>query len=258
MLKEMERVVRECGVLLTSASGKPREIQEKEGPANFVTQYDVAVQQRLRDGLLALAPQAQFVGEEEGAHGDVRQGAAFVVDPIDGTTNFIKDYRHCAISVGMLQDGAPVRGVIYDPYTQSLFSAEQGKGAFLNGAPIHVSPHGLAQGLVCFGTAPYYPALTDQTFALARSLFENALDLRRSGSAAIDLCSVAAGRCELMFELRLSPWDYAAAAVIVAEAGGMISQVDGSPLHMDQPCSVLAAAPRAYEEFFEKGMGKLV
>ena len=148
-------------------------------------------------------------------------------------------------------------GVVYDPYSDTLFAAEKGKGARQNGIPIHVSEKGLADSIVCFGTASYYPETFERTFRLARALFDVTMDMRRSGSAALDLCYVAAGRADLMFEARLCPWDHAAAGLIVTEAGGCVSRLSGAPVSLAGKCSVLAGAPRAWQEFFDKGLDRI-
>ena len=167
-------------------------------------------------------------------------GKFFIVDPIDGTTNFIKDYHFSSISVALVVDNAAELGVIYNPYTDEMFCAQRGQGAFCNGKRLHVSSEPLENAIIVFGTAPYHEELSEKTFSLAYSYFRKALDIRRSGSAALDLCTIAAGRAELFFELVLSPWDYAAGALIVEEAGGLVSDCDGHPLVYDRPCSVLA------------------
>lgn len=250
MKKELEEILRDAGQIMLGAQSIENSVQEKEGSANFVTQYDVAVQQLLRRRLLELRPNAQFIGEEEDCHADLLQKEAFIVDPIDGTTNFIKHYDSSAVSVAFAYGGKVVVGAVYNPYRDEFFYAEIGQGAFCNDVPIHVQDLPLSQSLVCFGTSPYYSELTHPTFVLAESLLNHALDLRRSGSAAIDLCDVARGRAGLMFELVLSPWDYAAASLIVTEAGGCIGQLDGSPVTLEHPCGVVAGAPKAWDDFF--------
>lgn len=257
MKGELEAIMRRAGEVILRAHDIEQGVSEKEGPANFVTKYDVAVQNMLRESLLQLRPSAHFIGEEQGATGDALHGEAFIVDPIDGTTNFIMHYCRSAISVGLARAGEVVVGAVYNPYQNDFYYAEAGAGAVCNDRPIHVADRGLEGSLICMGTSPYYPSCFPRTFAIAERLLDTALDLRRSGSAVIDLCDVARGRAGLLFELRMSPWDYAAASLIVREAGGRISQLDGTPLALDHPCSVLAAAPRAYEEFFEKGLDRL-
>lgn len=245
LVDKIADAVRDCGKIMLEAVRTSDMVDEKEGHANFVTTYDKKVQETLKEKLTEILPAAAFVGEEDDIHTSIQKGLAFIVDPIDGTTNFIKDYHVSAISVGLINDGRSYIGVVYNPYLDEMFTAERGKGAFLNGKPIHVSRNPLSEGIVLFGTAPYYEELSRKSFDLAYEYFRQALDIRRSGSAAIDLCSIAAGRAEVYFELRLSPWDYAAGSLIVEEAGGVVTTVDGGEITFERPCSVLAANGRA-------------
>ncbi|MBQ2631058.1 MAG: inositol monophosphatase [Kiritimatiellae bacterium] len=239
-LKPIRNLARECGQFIKDADRSHLHIDQKCGRANFVTEYDRKVQERLRAGLLELIPDARFIGEEGSAQEFSPTGKFFIVDPIDGTTNFIKDYRASCISVGLVVDGTAELGVIYNPYSDEMFSAMRDGGAFCNGNRLHVSSEPLENALVIFGTSPYREDLTDRSFNLACAYFKKAVDVRRSGSAALDMCSIAAGRAELFFELSLSPWDYAAGALIVKEAGGLVSDIDGRELAYDRPCSVVA------------------
>ena len=241
LLRGIEDIVRGCGGIILCADRNNSTIDEKAGHANFVTTYDKMIREKLKRELLTLLPEAVFVGEEEEAHASIEKGYAFIADPIDGTTNFIRDYHTSAISVGLATDGAPYMGVVYQPYLDEMFTAVKGHGACLNGTPIHVSKRPLHDGIVIFGTATYYEGLAEKTFALAYDYYRKSLDVRRSGSSAIDLCNVAAGRAELFFELRLCPWDYAAGALIVTEAGGSITTVEGAPLPYGESTSVLAS-----------------
>ena len=240
---QIEEIVRRCGeyILNVDRSGGG-DIISKEGHANFVTRHDQKVQEILKKELLKLLPGAAFVGEEEEVHESVyREGYAFIVDPIDGTSNFIKDYKASAVSVGLLKDGKQYAGVIYNPYPDEMFSAQAGEGAFLNGNPIHVSDHPLSEGLVIVGSAPYYEELHEESFKMAYNYFKRCIDIRRSGSAAIDLCNIAVGRAELFCELRLQPWDFAAGSLIVTEAGGYVRTREGEALRFDRACSVVAS-----------------
>lgn len=257
MREALEAILREAGEKILAASQIKETVTAKEGPANFVTKYDVAVQALLRQRLLELRPQAHFLGEEEDARDDVLHNEAFIVDPIDGTTNFIKGWNASAISVAMLQDGVVVVAATFDPYRQEFFYAEKGKGTTCNGVPVHVSGEALSQSLVCFGSAPYYPEVREKTFRLGMALMEHAVDVRRCGSAVIDLCEIARGAAGLFFEWKLSPWDYAACSLLITEAGGQITQMDGSPLVFDRPCSVLAGTRQACADFFAKGLDNL-
>ncbi len=237
----IENAMRFCGDIMLNAERSDSMTEEKSGRANFVTVYDKLVQKTLKEKLHEIMPEAHFVGEEEDIHESIESGYAFIVDPIDGTTNFIRDYHVSAISVGLLYDGKPKFGAVYNPYLDEMFTAEKGKGAFLNGKPIKVSTNKLENSVVLFGTSPYYPELSRKSFDMAYDYFTKSLDVRRSGSAALDLCSIASGRADLYFELKLSPWDYAAGSLIITEAGGEITDIDGKPIVYDKPCSVLAS-----------------
>lgn len=240
LLEKIVDVARICGEVMLNAKRDDSMVDEKSGHANFVTIYDKKIQMMLQEKLLAILPEATFVGEEEDIHASIQKGYAFIVDPIDGTTNFIKDYQASCVSIGLTLDGQPYMGVVYNPYLDEMYSAIKGHGAHLNGKPIHVSNKPLSQGLILFGTSPYYEELHEKAFTMAYHYFKQAMDLRRSGSAAIDLCSVAAGRAELFFELLLSPWDFAAAGLICQEAGGVVTTCDREAFTLDRQCSILA------------------
>jgi len=239
-ITKIENIVRKCGQIILEADRSAIRIDSKAGSANFVTEYDEKVQAVLKEELAKAIPEALFVGEEgEQAKYD-GAGLCLIVDPIDGTTNFIKDYHTSCISVGLIKDSKRYIGVVYNPYLDEMYTAKAGEGAFLNGKPIHVSEQPLSNGIVLVGTAPYYSELNDKTFDLMTKYFKASLDIRRSGSAAIDLCAIAAGRAELYFELKISPWDFAAGALIVEEAGGIVTTYEGNEVTMDGPSSVFA------------------
>ena len=255
ILEAITEIVRQAGEILLGAVAIEDSVEEKSGRANFVTAYDKKVQEFLFEKLAEVLPQAVFIGEEEEEHAALSEGYAFIIDPIDGTTNFMKGYNVSCISVGLLKDGVPDIGVVYNPYLKEMFQAIAGEGAFCNGKQIKVSEHPLSEGLVLFGSAPYNAELAEKSFATAYKLFTHSLDIRRSGSAAIDLCSIAAGRAELFFEMLLSPWDYAAGALIVKEAGGVVSDMEGNALAFDKKCSVIAGNTEAVERFWQLGVG---
>lgn len=237
---EIIELIKECGAILLRADRFGMNIDSKSGSANFVTEYDTLIQEKLKDGLLNILPEAIFLGEEGDQVKFSNKGKFFIVDPIDGTTNFIKDYRVSCISVALLEDGVKKAAFIYNPYLDEMFTAYKGKGAFLNERRIGVSKKPLSEGIVLFGAAPYYEELNEKSFKTAYEYFKKSLDIRRSGSAALDLCSIACGRAELYFELKLSPWDYAAGSLIVEEAGGIVTTFEGDELTFDKGCSVLA------------------
>ena len=248
MLKKITEIVKEAGKIVLSAHNQENTITAKEGKKNFVTKYDVAVQEFLFRELGKAFPDAQFIGEE-GENDFSTDGLRFIIDPIDGTTNFMQDYRCSCISVGLCKGNDVIAGVVYNPYTDELFSAEKGKGANLNGNRIKVSERPLSDGLALFGTSPYHPENTDETFSLLRKVFDFSRDIRRSGSAAYDICMIACGRCEVFFEKSLQPWDIAAGTLILKEAGGIALNYQGRDISFSTPNDVVFANPKAYKEF---------
>lgn len=248
MVNRIIETVKEAGRIILSAHNQESSITVKEGKKNFVTKYDVAVQEFLFNELGKAFPEAEFVGEE-GENDFSIDGLRFIIDPIDGTTNFMQDYRCSCISVALCTGNDVIAGVVYNPYTDEIFSAEKGKGAFLNGERINVSERPLSDGLALFGTSPYHPENTDETFALLRKVFDFSRDIRRSGSAAYDICMVACGRCEVFFEKCLQPWDIAAGTLILKEAGGTVSNYEGKEISFSAPNDVIFANPKAYDEF---------
>lgn len=242
--KEIFTLLRECGEIMLSAHEIEKDsesISEKYGTANFVTVFDVQVQNKLIGGLLDIVPGARFIAEEkDNSEIDSANGFCFIIDPIDGTANFIHDLQASAISVGFFYDGQPVFSVIYDPYKDEMFYAAKGEGAFMNGRLIRVSDRTLDKALTAFGTSPYNrDALGERTFAIAKNIYMKTADLRRTGAAAIDICNVACGRMDIFFEVILSPWDFAGGWLIVTEAGGKLTDFSGNIPSFSKPSSVL-------------------
>ena len=241
MLEQIMDVVRRAGEMVLSAHDIAAGTHEKTSAADLVTEYDLAVEAFLKRELPPLCPGAIFYGEEEAENADPSRGWAFIVDPIDGTTNFVRGLRQSAISVALARDGQVEYAVVFDPYKNEMFSARRGGGAFLNGAHIHVSGKPLAEGIFGMGTAIYRREYLEPTMRVTEQLFRRACDFRRLGAAALDLCDVACGRVELFFEYSLCPWDFAAGSLIITEAGGHISTLQGGPLALTERCSVWAS-----------------
>ena len=237
-------IVREAGkTMMLAHCTEENEIREKAGNANFVTVYDVRIQEFLIKNIRELFPDAVFIAEEKENDPAMLTGDhCFIIDPIDGTTNFIHDYHHSCISVAMFSHGEPILGIVYNPYLDELFHAEKGKGAYLNNTPLRVSNRPLETALVAFGTTPYYKdQFAKKTFDACHKMLFACADLRRGGSAALDLAYVACGRVDLFFEYRISPWDGAAGYLLVKEAGGNVTDLCGLPYTFEGPCSVLAS-----------------
>ena len=249
MQEHIIAAVREAGALIRSVR-KVKAAEEKGSPRNLVTKYDRAVQALLTERLSLHFPDAAFLSEEEQTHTFRARGQLFIMDPIDGTANFVNGLGFSAISVALLEDGEPLFGAVYNPYTEELYTAKRGEGAYLNGERIWVANRPLREGLGLFGTSPY----NEELFAMTEELFARMLrataDVRRMGSAALDLCMLAAGRADAFFEAVLRPWDYAAAGLILEEAGGRITDRSGAPLPYDRPSFVVAGSAVGYEEFF--------
>ncbi|OUM97395.1 MAG: hypothetical protein A9Z00_10040 [Thermobacillus sp. ZCTH02-B1] len=195
---------------------------DEKGFANFVTNIDIEVQNRLMERLGALAPGAAFLSEENPYFEPDSGKPCWIVDPIDGTTNLIHGYPHVAISVAYV-DGEDRFGIVYNPFDGELYTAARGGGAFLNGRPIRVSEAvRMEQTIIGFGL-PYNRARARVMFRAAEKVFATCQDMKRKGSAALDLCHVAAGRLDGFFEVDLHVWDFAAGCIILEEAGGRVT-----------------------------------
>jgi myo-inositol-1(or 4)-monophosphatase len=199
-----------------------------KGPRNFVCAADRRAEAILREELAKARPDYGFLGEEGGAQAGTDKTHRWIVDPLDGTTNFLHGIPHFAIAIALERNGAIVAGLVYNPANDEMFIAERGKGAFLNDKRIRVAARQrLAEAIVACGL-PHYGrgdlALARNEIAAAQRAFAG---LRRYGAATLDLAWVAAGRLDAYWERDLSPWDLAAGSILVREAGGFISDLDG-------------------------------
>lgn len=215
-------------------------IEKKDGYANIVTSSDVAVQEFLCQKLAELLPGSGFLCEEKDQW-DTSHEYTWVIDPIDGTANYSRGMDHCCVCVGLKHGERMQIAVVYLPRTEELFYAERDKGAYLNGRRIHVSQRPFANSLLCTALPVYHKEYAQVCSAIIYEAFGACNDLRRFGSAATELCYLAMGRCELYFEYLLSPWDFAAASLILEEAGGVLSGLKGRPLDFTHGSGVLAA-----------------
>ncbi|MBP5554377.1 MAG: inositol monophosphatase [Lachnospiraceae bacterium] len=242
-IEDIIQIAKEAGKIMVTAD-RPK-VMQKAGHANFCTEMDEKIQAFLIEKLSKVIPGASFLGEEDGQDeftSKMEKGFCFVIDPIDGTSNFIYEYRPSVVSIALLKDGAPYMAVVYNPYDDMVFSAVKGEGAYLNGERIMSSDAPLSDSLTVFGTAPYYTELQEKTFEIAKNLLPLCVDLRRSGTAAWDMCCVAMGRCSLYFELKIQLWDYAAAALIATEAGCTATDIEGEELSYKGATSALVRA----------------
>ena len=239
------QTVLEAGELLADPAAV-RSIRAKS-ETDYVTNVDLAVQEFLRERLAALAPDVQFMGEEQDNSALDLTRPCWILDPVDGTTNLIHQFQHSAISLALAEGGQIVFGVVYNPYTEECFTARRGGGALRNGVPIHVSDVSrLGDSLLSTGTVPGRRELADAAFRQMRALYDRCQDVRRTGCASLDLCWVACGRLDGYVELSLQPWDYAAGMRIAAEAGGKVTTPDGSPLSLREGGPLLASNGRLH------------
>ena len=225
-----------------------------KGAADYVTKVDVAVQEQIviDDLIETEAPSPSEETEEQENNNLDPEKSYWILDPIDGTTNLIHDYRMSAVSLGLYENGQMTFGVVYNPFTEETFHASLGKGAFLNGEPIHVSHReALDTCIIAFGSAPYEKERASMLFPIFQRVFMETADFRRSASAALDLCYLAAGRIDGFFELNLKPWDYAAGSLIIEEAGGKITDWNGTRLPFLANSDILTCTPEIYERVKE-------
>jgi myo-inositol-1(or 4)-monophosphatase len=236
LLARASSVVLKAGEIIREHDLLPRRIRYKASPKDLVTETDLAVETYLREHLGPLAPEAAFLGEE-GSAGLGLEGLVWVVDPVDGTTNFAHGVPFVATSVALCQNGRPLLGVVNLPLLGEIFTAGLGLGAYKNNEPIHVSVTAtLLEALVATGF-PY--RIEEHQKAILRQL-ELAMPatqgVRRAGAAALDLAYVACGRYDGFFEYALNPWDTAAGVLLVQEAGGRVGRMTSdAPYRLGDP-----------------------
>lgn len=245
----LKSLVLEAGRMLCDAQVHRDDIMAKSGHQNFVTLYDEKVQHFLEQAFDREWPDYGFYGEEnDRQRANPATDQVFIVDPIDGTSNFIHQIPFSAVCVAVARKGQVEQAIVYNPFLEELYEAQRGQCAFLNGEKLQVPDLNLADGLFAVGMSPYNATLVKQTLDSIQRLMPEVTDIRRLGSAALDICHVASGRQVGFLEWELQPWDYAAASLIAEEAGVRISDPYGHKLQLGQPSGVLVAGPRAYEQ----------
>jgi myo-inositol-1(or 4)-monophosphatase len=229
LLNVMIKAARKAGRALKRDFGEVEHLQVSlKGPANFVTAADHRAEQTLREELTLARPGYGFLGEEGGRHEGTDKTHTWIVDPLDGTSNFLHGIPHFAIAIALERQGEIVAGLVYNPANDDLFTAERGKGAFLNDHRLRVAGRRrLDEAVVVCGM----PHLGRGDLALGLKEFGavqgKVAGLRRFGAAALDLAWIAAGRFDGYWERNLSPWDVAAGVILVREAGGFVTDLDG-------------------------------
>jgi myo-inositol-1(or 4)-monophosphatase len=240
---------REAGAILRPEFDRPKEISYK-GEVDIVTESDRRSEALIVARLRKHYPDHAIIAEE--GSGSAAAGAKYCwhVDPLDGTTNFAHGYPCFAVSIGLAEEGRPVAGVVFNPVSNEMFTAARGEGSYLNGKRIRVSPiEKLAYSLVATG----FPTHQRKRSANINYYWEFTLrshGVRRDGSAALDLCSVACGRFEAFWEFGLKSWDTAAGVLLVEEAGGRVTDMNGGPYRLGGP-QMLATNGRIHDEMQE-------
>lgn len=220
----------------------------EKSPANLVTEADFASQEVITKHIRSRFPDHGFLGEEGGLETVGADGCRWVIDPLDGTSNYVHRFPFYAVSIALEIDGELAVGVIYDPNRDEMFSAVRGSGARLNNGPLMpTTVETLDQALVV-ASLPVGAGRDDPAVERFLRILPEAQHLQRTGSAALNLCYVAAGRVEAYWSASLKPWDMAAGALIVTEAGGRVSRADGSPLRIEDSDIVASNGTALHEE----------
>ncbi|OWY19351.1 inositol monophosphatase [Sphingobacteriales bacterium UPWRP_1] len=250
LCRQVQEIAAQAGHFIRTEAGKvaPSDIQMKHHN-NLVSYVDTTSEKMLVEALAKLLPEAGFLTEENTVAQNQNATLQWVIDPLDGTTNFLYQLPSYAVSVALLQHGRPVLGVVYEVNRSECFWAVKDHGAFLNQTPIYTSKVGqLPDALIGTGF-PYYDfELIDAYTDILKTLMRNTKGIRRFGAAAVDLCYVACGRFDAFYEHSLHPWDVAAGSLIVQEAGGVISDFSGGNNYLFGR-QIIASAPALYPRF---------
>lgn len=235
LINVMERAVRKAGRGLVHDLGEVEQLQvSRKGPADFVSKADVKAEQTIREELSRARPDFGFI-QEEGGRIEAKDGDSYwIVDPLDGTTNFLHGIPHFAISIGLVQKGDVQAGMVFAPATDELFYAEKGKGAFLNFNRLRASGRTkMADALFATGIPYMGKPGHDRLLSDLKALTDNVSGIRRFGVASLDLAWVAAGRFDGFWERGLKQWDIAAGIILVREAGGLVTDITGGRKMME-------------------------
>jgi len=236
--KAIEAVIN-AGSLIEDKSFRNTAI--KKGDKDFVTECDYAIQKQILEALSCHYPDVPVIAEEKDNNG-LYSDLVFILDPLDGTTNFMHGYEPSCISLGCVHHNEPVFGIVYDPVRKKTYIGKKDKGAVLNNEPIKVSKTDrLEQALIACETSPYEREMTDMHFEKLKKIFIASMDIRISGSAALDICHVAEGKADAFLTRNLKPWDYAASICILNEAGGICTDWEGFPPSFPKKSDILAS-----------------
>lgn len=240
-----------AGAIIKKGFFQKRRVQFKS-PTSPVTHIDLLAEKTIIAHIRKHFPDHSILAEESDylkQKTETRSDYRWIIDPLDGTVNFVHGFPQCSVSIGVEKGGKMLAGAVFDPFRNELFLATRGKGATLNGKRIHVSErHPLTKSLLVTGFPYDHREKAAFYLKVAKPFLETAMDLRRLGSAALDLAWVACGRVEGYWEFSLNPWDVAAGWLIVEEAGGKVTNFNGSAFRVDRPGQLLATNKLIHHE----------
>ncbi|CUA86748.1 MULTISPECIES: inositol monophosphatase family protein [Gulbenkiania] len=224
---------------------------EKKRHNDFVTEVDQAAEQAILEVIREAYPKHAILAEESGAHGIGQSEYEWIIDPIDGTTNFFHGHPQYAVSIALAHKGQIQQAVVYDPNRNDLFTASRGVGAFLNDRRIRVSKRtSLNECLIATGFPVVDQSMMDTYLAMLKDVLAKTAGARREGAASLDLCNVACGRVDGFFEFNLKPWDIAAGSLIVQEAGGIVTDMDGEDGWLESG-DIVAGSPKVLAQLLQ-------
>lgn len=250
-LNVMIRAAERAAKSLIRDFGEVEQLQvSKKGPADFVSAADRRAEEIIYEELKKVRPDYSFLMEESGERPGTNKDCRWIVDPLDGTANFLHGIPHWCISIGLEEKGVMIAGLVYDPVKDEMFYAEKNGGAFMRRKRLRVSGRGdMEMALVVTGAPRRALNNHEQFFKEQRAIWDSGAGLRRNGAAALDLCYVAAGRFEGYWERDLKQWDIAAGILIVREAGGFITDIDDDRLNPLETGNIIASNDKLFDNF---------
>jgi len=244
------RAARKAGEMIVRASDDLDNFEVKaKGVNDFVSEVDISAEQEIIYQLQKAYPDHAFQGEESGLSGNEDSEYRWIIDPLDGTTNFVRGIPHYGVSIACMYQGKAEHAVVIDPVRQEEFTASRGRGAQLNGRRIRVSKLPSLDGALLGTGIPFKDHCDDKLEAHSKSiavLAGQCAGIRRAGAASLDLAYVAAGRLDAFWEIGLSPWDIAAGALLVREAGGLVSDIDSSDNYLESG-NIVCGNPKCFK-----------
>ncbi|WP_020559520.1 inositol monophosphatase family protein [Thiofilum flexile] len=247
------KAAREAGELISRYANKVDQLKiDQKDPNDFVSEIDRQAERTIVSILRRAYPEHTIMGEEFGRQGQNDSDYEWVIDPLDGTTNYLRSLGHCAVSIALKTKGRVTQGVVFDPIRDELFAASRGDGATLNNRRIRVSNLTTMQGALLATGIPFRAGQNLELYLeTMKVLVPNTAGVRRAGAAALDLAYVACGRYDGFWEFNLHEWDMAAGILLIQEAGGLVGDLQGGNSHLSTG-NVLAANPKVFKEMVQR------